>query len=104
MRNADYLVAFGLIAVALVLTIDPALAQATSDLPWVSPLEKIQASLTGTVARTIAILGIFASGALLIFGGEFNDFTKLCIKIALAGSLMIGAPSIVDIFTTTTGN
>ena len=45
-------------------------------LPWESPLQQIQQSITGPVAGFIALAAVAIAGAMLIFGGELNDFAR----------------------------
>ena len=65
-------------------------------LPWDSPLKKLVDSLTGDVAKAVSLLGIFATFAALVFGGEINDFTRAIIRVVLAISGMLFATSILS--------
>ncbi len=56
---------------------EPALASSGGGgLPWESPLQQIQQSITGPVAGFIALAAVTIAGAMLIFGGELNDFAS----------------------------
>ena len=68
----------------------------SSAMPWDGPLQKIGAALTGGVAYWLALIGIFVSGAALVFGGEINEFVRRLIMLILLGSVMIGASSIMS--------
>ena len=65
--------AFGL---ALLACAAPAYA-AGSGMPWEGPLEQIVDSITGPVARIVAILIIVATGLTLAFGDVGQGFKKL---------------------------
>ncbi|MCM2476166.1 conjugal transfer protein TrbC [Rhizobium sp. CG5] len=78
---------------------EPALASSGgSSLPWESPLEKIQQSITGPVAGFIALAAVAIAGAMLIFGGELNDFARRLCYVALVGGVLLGATQIVALF------
>ena len=67
-------------------------------LPWESPLQQIQQSITGPVAGFIALAAVAIAGAMLIFGGELNDFARRLCYVALVGGLLLGATQIVALF------
>lgn len=71
----------------------PILAQ--SGLPWESPLQNLAQSLTGPTAGAIALIALFAAGAVLVFGGEISDFAKRLIYIVIAVSLLIGGAALL---------
>ncbi len=81
-----------LVAVAALITALPAFAQA---LPWESPLQNLATSLTGPTAGAIALIALFAAGAVLVFGGEISDFAKRLIYIVIAVSLLIGGATLL---------
>lgn len=60
-------------------------------LPWESPLDKIKKSISGPVAFVIALLGIIACGATLIWGGEVSEFMKRIIYVVLVICLIVFA-------------
>src|SRR4051794_19117201 len=62
---------------------------------WENPLSKIATSLTGPVAFFIAIIGIFATGATLIWGGELNEFGRRATVMVLIVSLLVFASSML---------
>jgi type IV secretion system protein TrbC len=77
----------------------PALAgSGGSGLPWESPLQQIQQSITGPVAGFIALAAVAIAGAMLIFGGELNDFARRLCYVALVGGVLLGATQIVALF------
>ncbi|ULJ82702.1 conjugal transfer pilin TrbC (plasmid) [Rhizobium sp. C104] len=89
-------------AVALVSAMvlaSPALASSGGGgLPWESPLQQIQQSITGPVAGFIALAAVAIAGGMLIFGGELNDFARRLCYIALVGGVLLGATQIVGLF------
>ena len=92
------LACLGLAAISLGLA-EPALASSGGGgLPWESPLQQIQQSITGPVAGFIALAAVAIAGAMLIFGGELNDFARRLCYVALVGGVLLGATQIVALF------
>lgn len=82
--------------------IEPAIASSGGGgLPWESPLQQIQQSITGPVAGFIALAAVAIAGGMLIFGGELNDFARRLCYIALVGGVLLGATQIVALFGST---
>ena len=80
-------------------SLDGALASSVGgSLPWESPLQQIQQSITGPVAGFIALAAVAIAGAMLIFGGELNDFARRLCYVALVGGVLLGATQIVALF------
>ncbi|MFT0549127.1 TrbC/VirB2 family protein [Allopusillimonas ginsengisoli] len=80
--------------------IDPAhAADATpgggAGLPWEGPLDKLKQSISGPVAFVIALLGIIACGATLIWGGEVSEFTRRIIYVVLVVCLIVFANTLL---------
>jgi len=80
--------------------IHPAHAADASDgggagLPWEGPLEKLKKSISGPVAFIIALLGIIATGAALIWGGEIGEFTKKMIYVVLVVCIIVFANTLL---------
>jgi type IV secretion system protein VirB2 len=90
----------GMLALFLSITLAaPALASSGGGaLPWESPLQQIQQSITGPVAGFIALAAVAIAGAMLIFGGELNDFARRLCYVALVGGVLLGATQIVALF------
>ena len=85
-------------SVVLVVAAELALASGTG-LPWETPLQTLQQSLTGPVAMVIAILAMAVAGAALVFGGEMGDFTRRIMMVVLGISvLLLGAQLITVLF------
>ncbi|MCC8940323.1 TrbC/VirB2 family protein [Bradyrhizobium sp. Arg68] len=60
-------------------------------LPWEGPLDKLKRSISGPVAFVIALLGIIACGATLIWGGEVSEFTRRIIYVVLVVCIIVFA-------------
>lgn len=85
----------------LVLGLGCALASTTgAGLPWESPLQTIQSSLSGPVAFGISLLALIGAGAGLVFGGELSGFIKTLFYIVIVIGVIVGANSLMGIFTT----
>ena len=65
-------------------------------LEWETPLQKIRDSVTGPVAYAISLLGIVVTGAILVFGGEINEFVRRIIMLVLVISLMVFAADLLN--------
>lgn len=90
--------------VVLVVAAELALAGSTTELPWETPLQTLQASLTGPVAMVIAILAMAVAGAALVFGGEMGDFTRRMMMVVLGISvLLLGGNLISTLFSGASG-
>lgn len=88
---------FSLFIISFLVISSPAFAGA-SGMPYESVLSDLSSSLTGTVAKSIALIGIVGSGAALIFGGEISGFLKSIIYLVLVCSLLIMGNVIVEKF------
>lgn len=64
-------------------------------LPWEGPLTTVQQSITGPVAIAIALIAIAVAGAMLIFGGEINNFARTGVYIALVLGLLVVANNVL---------
>ncbi|MCW8200290.1 conjugal transfer protein TrbC [Verminephrobacter aporrectodeae subsp. tuberculatae] len=97
---------FWLAVLALLLllgTIDPVHAVTATEnsgggqgLPWEAPLAKLRQSISGPVAFTIALLGIIACGASLIWGGEISDFVRRIVYVVLVVCLIVFANAMLS--------
>jgi type IV secretion system protein TrbC len=91
---------FLLIGVIVLLALLPHAAFASSTggsgLPWESPLQKLQESITGPVAFVLSLLGIVVAGSALIFGGEISGFVKTMIFVVLVVAIIIGAQNMMS--------
>ena len=67
-----------------------------SGLEWETPLQKIRDSVTGPVAYAISLLGIVVTGAILVFGGEINEFVRRLIMLVLVISLTVFAADLLN--------
>lgn len=100
MSRKTHLIFTAIMFAAVFLTIsEPAFAgSGGGGLPWESPLQQIQQSITGPVAGFIALAAVAIAGAMLIFGGELNDFARRLCYVALVGGVLLGATQIVALF------
>jgi len=93
------------LALAAALLVTPGLAHAAATggggLPWETPLQTLETSLKGPVAYGLALLGIVASGGMLIFGGEISEFTRRIMYIVLVGAVILGAATMLTTLFTT---
>ncbi len=98
-RNRMMIVGAAGILLAL-LALDPAFASTSGggNLPWESPLQQIQQSITGPVAGFIALAAVAVAGGMLIFGGELNDFARRLMYVVLVAGILLGATQIVALF------
>jgi len=64
-------------------------------LPWEGPMEMLKNSISGPIAFVIALLGIIACGATLIWGGEISEFTRRIIYVVLVICLIVFANSML---------
>lgn len=64
-------------------------------LPWEGPLDKLRQSISGPVAFVIALLGIIACGATLIWGGEVSEFTRRIIYVVLVVCVIVFANTLL---------
>lgn len=81
--------------IAWVLFPHTAAAATTGAMPWEAPLQAIEQSLTGPVALMVALIGIFATGATLIWGGEMNEFGRRGVLLALVVSVLVFASGLL---------
>ncbi|WP_395173025.1 TrbC/VirB2 family protein [Roseibium alexandrii] len=78
--------------------IDSAFASGGGSLPWEGPLQQIQASINGPVAGAVGMIAVAVAGAMLIFGGELNDFARRLAYVVLVLGVLLGASTIVGLF------
>lgn len=81
------------------LALFPEAAQASTSgggLEWESPLQKFGDSIKGPVAFVISLMGIVVCGAMLIWGGEINEFVRRFVMVILVISLLVFASSILS--------
>jgi type IV secretion system protein VirB2 len=71
-------------------------AGTTGTLPWEGPLQTIATSLTGPVAFSVSIIGIFATGATLMWGGEMNEFARRAALMGLVVAVIVFATNIMS--------
>ena len=84
------------LSLLLFLALSPSLALAAGTggggLPWETPLQNVQQSLTGPVAKGIALVAIVgALGTLLFLHAEMNQFTRVIVFIVMGIGTLVGA-------------
>ena len=77
---------------------DLALAAATAGgiTEWETPLTKVVTSITGPVAFGISAIGVVASGGMLMWGGEINEFGRRIIMVVLVIALIVTATNLLS--------
>lgn len=60
-----------------------------------TPLQKIQASLSGPVALAIGVIAVCITGGVLVFGGELSDFGKRMSYLVLVLAILLTANSLI---------
>ena len=89
----------GLSFLFFMITVGPSLASSGGGgLPWESPLQQIQQSITGPVAGFIALAAVAIAGGMLIFGGELNDFARRLVYVVLVAGILLGSTQIIALF------
>src|SRR5215472_418393 len=85
------------LSILFFLALSPSLALAAGTgggggLPWETPIQNVSNSLTGPVAKAIALIGIIGAAGVLIFQhAEMNMFVRFVTWIVLVISCLIGA-------------
>lgn len=77
------------------LLVHPAAASTTTGLPWETPLQTLQSSITGPVALAIALIAIVVAGGTLVFGGEINEFARRSVVLVLVIALIVTAAGVL---------
>ncbi|CAG0909430.1 unnamed protein product [Cyprideis torosa] len=72
-------------------------APTTSTLPWEKSLQIIATSLTGPVAQSLGLIGLFVAGGMLIFGGELADWARRVCWVILAFCVMVMASDFITV-------
>jgi type IV secretion system protein VirB2 len=102
--TAHYHLPLTVLTVAAAVIISPGMAHATTtggNLPWDTPLTTLETDIKGPVAYGLALLGIVASGGMLIFGGEISEFTRRIMYVVLVAAIILGAATLLTTLFTT---
>jgi len=91
----------GVVLIVCLFASDTAMAmdanpQAIGILPWEGPLQRLRDAIQGPVAFSIALLGIIACGATLIWGGEVSEFTRRIVYVVLVICLIVFASQMLE--------
>ncbi|MDR0580529.1 MAG: TrbC/VirB2 family protein [Holosporaceae bacterium] len=71
---------------------------ANANLPWESPMTAFAASLSGPVAKALALIMIVVSVGVLVFGGDLAGWARSVTFITLAAGILGGATSFLGLF------
>jgi type IV secretory pathway VirB2 component (pilin) len=63
---------------------------------WETPLQKVMQSITGPVAFSISAIGVVVAGAMLIWGGEINEFGRRIIMLVLVIAVIVTAVNLLS--------
>lgn len=84
------------LAALALLVMNPAMASETATgMEWESPLNSVVRSVTGPVAFGISFLGLVICGAVLIWGGEINEFVRRIVMVILVVSVIMFAGNLL---------
>jgi type IV secretion system protein VirB2 len=93
-------VTLSMIAVVVMAFLAPVLAHASSSgggtLPWEGPLTTLENSIKGPVAFAVSIIGIVVCGAMLIWGGEINEFARRGAMLVLVIALLVMSSNVLS--------
>jgi type IV secretion system protein VirB2 len=79
-------------AAALSIMLAPAAYASGSSMPWEQPLQQIEQSIEGPVAKVVAVIIIIVTGLTLAFGDTSGGFRRL-IQIVFGLSIAFAASS-----------
>lgn len=88
---------FALLAL-LFLALSPELAfasEAATGLEWETPFIAFYRSITGPIAFGISLLGMVVCGAILIWGGEINEFVRRMVMLIMVVAVIMFASNIL---------
>lgn len=63
---------------------------------WETPLALVVKSITGPVAFSVSVIGIVVAGAMLIWGGEINEFARRLIMLVLVIAFIVTAVNLLN--------
>lgn len=96
--NSNKLIMGLLLVFVVMMFITPEVHASSSStgLDWEAPLTKFANSIKGPVAFVISLLGLIVSIAVLLWGGELNDFVRKFIILILVISSVAFASNILS--------
>lgn len=99
--NMNKIFSISALMLTLFLISEPAMAASSAGggLPFDSWLTKVSNSITGPFAFAVSLIGIVASGAALIWGGELSGFMKTIIYLVMVLSLIIAGKATLTAIT-----
>lgn len=82
------------LAISIAISIDSAFATTSggSSMPWEGPLDKIMTSISGPVAKVIAVLIIVGTGFAIAYG-EGGQGTQKALKVVMGIAIAFAASS-----------
>lgn len=99
LRDVAMVVTLSIMSLVVLALLAPVVAHASSSssgLPWETPLQTLQSSLSGPVAMAVSIIGIVVCGGMLIWGGEINEFARRGAMLVLVIALLVGSNSVLS--------
>lgn len=83
----------------LSLTPRGALAASTGGVDeWETPLALFVKSISGPIAFGISVIAIVVAGAMLVWGGEINEFARRFIMLILVIAMIVTAVNLLSTF------
>lgn len=70
-------------------------SEAGTGLEWETPFQAFYRSITGPIAFGVSFLGLVVCGALLIWGGEINEFVRRMVMVILVIAVIMFAGNIL---------
>ncbi|MEO8010415.1 MAG: TrbC/VirB2 family protein [Dokdonella sp.] len=85
------------VAILLLLTLSSQAfaSEAGTGLEWETPFQAFYRSITGPIAFGVSFLGLVVCGALLIWGGEINEFVRRMVMVILVIAVIMFAGNIL---------
>jgi type IV secretion system protein VirB2 len=75
-----------------------ATGSSSAGLPWEATIKMVADSLSGPVAFSICVLGIFASGVAIVFGADLPGWVRTVAQVALVAALIGMSGQLLAVF------